>query len=147
AYAQYVEGGWNGVASDPAYGGQGLPHSLGLLLSEMIGASNVSWGMYPGLTRGAMSAIHAHGSQAQKDLYLARMTAGTCTGTICLTEPQWGTDLGIIKTRAVPHADDSHAISGTKIFRSVAVYDMRETIVHIVLDHLPDLQAGAEGVS
>ncbi len=87
AYAQYVEGGWNGVASDPAYGGQGLPHSLGLLLSEMIGASNVSWGMYPGLTRGAMSAIHAHGSQAQKDLYLARMTAGTWTGTMCLTEP------------------------------------------------------------
>ncbi|WP_049310764.1 acyl-CoA dehydrogenase family protein, partial [Pseudomonas aeruginosa] len=87
AYAQYVEGGWNGVASDPAYGGQGLPHSLGLLLSEMIGSSNVSWGMYPGLTRGAMSAIHAHGSQAQKDLYLARMTAGTWTGTMCLTEP------------------------------------------------------------
>ena len=124
AYAQYVEGGWNGVASDPAYGGQGLPHSLGLLLSEMIGASNVSWGMYPGLTRGAMSAIHAHGSQAQKDLYLARMTAGTWTGTMCLTEPHCGTDLGIIKTRAVPNADGSHAISGTKIFISAGEHKM-----------------------
>ncbi len=142
AYAQYVEGGWNGVASDPAYGGQGLPHSLGLLLSEMIGASNVSWGMYPGLTRGAMSAIHAHGSQAQKDLYLARMTAGTWTGTMCLTEPHCGTDLGIIKTRAVPNADGSHAISGTKIFISAGEHDLSENIVHLVLAKLPMRRPG-----
>ena len=147
AYAQYVEGGWNGVASDPAYGGQGLPHSLGLLLSEMIGASNVSWGMYPGLTRGAMSAIHAHGSQAQKDLYLARMTAGTWTGTMCLTEPHCGTDLGIIKTRAVPNADGSHAISGTKIFISAGEHDLSENIVHLVLAKLPDAPAGTKGIS
>ena len=147
AYAQYVEGGWNGVASDPAYGGQGLPHSLGLLLSEMIGASNVSWGMYPGLTRGAMSAIHAHGSQAQKDLYLARMTAGTWTGTMCLTEPHCGTDLGIIKTRAVPNADGSHAISVTKIFISAGEHDLSENIVHLVLAKLPDAPAGTKGIS
>ncbi|HGE7184444.1 TPA: acyl-CoA dehydrogenase C-terminal domain-containing protein [Pseudomonas aeruginosa] len=147
AYAQYVEGGWNGVASDPAYGGQGLPHSLGLLLSEMIGSSNVSWGMYPGLTRGAMSAIHAHGSQAQKDLYLARMTAGTWTGTMCLTEPHCGTDLGIIKTRAVPNADGSHAISGTKIFISAGEHDLSENIVHLVLAKLPDAPAGTKGIS
>ncbi|WP_034015979.1 acyl-CoA dehydrogenase C-terminal domain-containing protein [Pseudomonas aeruginosa] len=147
AYAQYVEGGWNGVASDPAYGGQGLPHSLGLLLSEMIGASNVSWGMYPGLTRGAMAAIHAHGSQAQKDLYLARMTAGTWTGTMCLTEPHCGTDLGIIKTRAVPNADGSHAISGTKIFISAGEHDLSENIVHLVLAKLPDAPAGTKGIS
>ncbi|MCO4039350.1 acyl-CoA dehydrogenase C-terminal domain-containing protein [Pseudomonas aeruginosa] len=147
AYAQYVEGGWNGVASDPAYGGQGLPHSLGLLLSEMIGASNVSWGMYPGLTRGAMSAIHAHGSQAQKDLYLARMTAGTWTGTMCLTEPHCGTDLGIIRTRAEPQADGSYKISGTKIFITGGEHDLTENIIHLVLAKLPDAPAGPKGIS
>ncbi|KAA6195885.1 acyl-CoA dehydrogenase family protein, partial [Pseudomonas lactis] len=85
AFAQYVEGGWHGVAADPAYGGQGLPHSLGLVLSEMIGSSNTSWGMYPGLTHGAMSAIHAHGTDEQKATYLSKLTAGEWTGTMCLT--------------------------------------------------------------
>ena len=147
AYAQYVEGGWNGVASDPAYGGQGLPHSLGLLLSEMIGSSNVSWGMYPGLTRGAMSAIHAHGSQAQKDLYLARMTAGTWTGTMCLTEPHCGTDLGMLRTKAEPQADGSYKVTGTKIFISAGEHDMADNIVHIVLARLPDAPQGTKGIS
>ncbi|WP_374441774.1 acyl-CoA dehydrogenase C-terminal domain-containing protein [Pseudomonas panipatensis] len=147
AYAQYVEGGWNGVSSDPAYGGQGLPHSLGLLVSEMIGASNCSWGMYPGLTRGAMSAIHAHGSAEQKQAYLPRMTAGTWTGTMCLTEPHCGTDLGIIKTRAQPNADGSYAISGTKIFISAGEHDMSENIIHLVLAKLPDAPAGTKGIS
>ena len=99
------------------------------------------------LTRGAMSAIHAHGSQAQKDLYLARMTAGTWTGTMCLTEPHCGTDLGIIKTRAVPNADGSHAISGTKIFISAGEHDLSENIVHLVLAKLPDAPAGTKGIS
>ncbi|KAF1061149.1 MAG: 3-methylmercaptopropionyl-CoA dehydrogenase [Pseudomonas citronellolis] len=147
AYAQYVEAGWNGLSSDPAYGGQGLPHSLGLLVGEMIGASNYSWGMYPGLTRGAMAAIHAHGSAEQKQAYLPRMTSGIWTGTMCLTEPHCGTDLGIIKTRAVPNADGSYAISGTKIFISSGEHDLSENIIHLVLAKLPDAPAGTRGIS
>jgi hypothetical protein len=147
AFAQYVEGGWNGLAADPAYGGQGLPHSLGLLLSEMVGASNTSWGMYPGLTHGAMSAIHAHGSEAQKQTYLSKLTEGSWTGTMCLTEAHCGTDLGLIKTRAVPQADGSYAVSGSKIFISAGEHDMSENIVHLVLAKLPDAPAGTKGIS
>ena len=147
AFAQYAEGGWMGLAADPAYGGQGLPHSLGLLISEMVGASNTSWGMYPGLTHGAMSAIHAHGSEAQKQAYLTRMTAGSWTGTMCLTEAHCGTDLGLIKTRAVPQADGSYAVSGSKIFISAGEHDMSENIVHLVLAKLPDAPAGTRGIS
>ncbi|WP_324732157.1 acyl-CoA dehydrogenase C-terminal domain-containing protein [Pseudomonas paeninsulae] len=147
AFAQYAEGGWMGLAADPAYGGQGLPHSLGLLNSEMVGASNTSWGMYPGLTHGAMSAIHAHGTEEQKQTYLTRMTEGLWTGTMCLTEAHCGTDLGIIKTRAVPQADGSYAISGSKIFISAGEHDMSENIVHLVLAKLPDAPAGTKGIS
>ncbi|UVE17497.1 acyl-CoA dehydrogenase C-terminal domain-containing protein [Pseudomonas sp. LS44] len=147
AFAQYVEGGWNGLAADPAYGGQGLPHSLGLVIAEMVGTANTSWGMYPGLTHGAMSAIHAHGSAEQKDTYLTKLTAGTWTGTMCLTEPHCGTDLGIIKTRAVPQADGSYAVSGTKIFISAGEHDMSENIIHLVLAKLPDAPAGTKGIS
>ncbi|AYF88894.1 acyl-CoA dehydrogenase [Pseudomonas sp. DY-1] len=147
AFAQYVEGGWNGLAADPAYGGQGLPHSLGLIISEMVASANQSWAMYPGLTHGAMSAIHAHGSEEQKQTYLTRLTEGRWTGTMCLTEPHCGTDLGIIKTRAVPQADGSYAISGTKIFISAGEHDMSENIVHLVLAKLPDAPAGTKGIS
>jgi alkylation response protein AidB-like acyl-CoA dehydrogenase len=147
AFAQYAEGGWMGLAADPSYGGQGLPHSLGLLISEMVGASNTSWGMYPGLTHGAMSAIHAHGTQEQKQAYLTRMTAGRWTGTMCLTEAHCGTDLGIIKTRAVPQADGSYAVTGSKIFISAGEHDMSENIVHLVLAKLPDAPAGTKGIS
>ncbi|MDO9624252.1 MAG: acyl-CoA dehydrogenase C-terminal domain-containing protein [Pseudomonas sp.] len=147
AFAQYVDGGWNGLAADPAYGGQGLPHSLGLLISEMVGASNTSWGMYPGLTHGAMSAIHAHGSETQKQTYLTPLTEGRWTGTMCLTEAHCGTDLGLIKTRAVPQADGSYAISGSKIFISAGDHDMSENIVHLVLAKLPDAPAGTKGIS
>ena len=147
AFAQYAEGGWMGLATDPNYGGQGLPHSLGLLISEMVGASNTSWGMYPGLTSGAMSAIHAHGTEEQKQAYLTRMTAGRWTGTMCLTEAHCGTDLGIIKTRAVPQADGSYAITGSKIFISAGEHDMSENIVHLVLAKLPDAPAGTKGIS
>ncbi|WP_137819994.1 acyl-CoA dehydrogenase C-terminal domain-containing protein [Pseudomonas sp. 2FG] len=147
AFAQYAEGGWMSLAADPAYGGQGLPHSLGLLISEMVGASNTSWGMYPGLTQGAMAAIHAHGTEEQKQAYLTRMTAGRWTGTMCLTEAHCGTDLGIIKTRAVPQADGSYAISGSKIFISAGEHDMSENIVHLVLAKLPDAPAGTKGIS
>ncbi|MGE8350909.1 MAG: acyl-CoA dehydrogenase C-terminal domain-containing protein [Pseudomonas protegens] len=147
AFAQYVEGGWHGLAADPAYGGQGLPHSLGLVISEMVGSSNTSWGMYPGLTHGAMSAIHAHGTAEQKQLYLNKLTAGQWTGTMCLTEAHCGTDLGIIKTRAVPQADGSYAISGSKIFISAGEHDMSENIIHLVLAKLPDAPAGTKGIS
>lgn len=147
AFAQYVEGGWHGLAADPAYGGQGLPHSLGLVISEMVGSSNTSWGMYPGLTHGAMSAIHAHGTREQKQLYLNKLTAGQWTGTMCLTEAHCGTDLGIIKTRAVPQADGSYALSGSKIFISAGEHDLSENIIHLVLAKLPDAPAGTKGIS
>ncbi|MCY1284158.1 3-methylmercaptopropionyl-CoA dehydrogenase [compost metagenome] len=147
AFAQYVEGGWNGLSADPVYGGQGLPHSMGLMLAEMVSAANTSWAMYPGLTHGAMSAIHAHGSEEQKQTYLSKLTEGRWTGTMCLTEPHCGTDLGIIKTRAVPQADGSYAVSGTKIFISAGEHDMSENIVHLVLAKLPDAPAGTKGIS
>ena len=147
AFAQYVEGGWHGVAADPAYGGQGLPHSLGLVLSEMIGSSNMSWGMYPGLTHGAMSAIHAHGTEEQKATYLTKLTAGEWTGTMCLTEAHCGTDLGLIKTRAVPQADGSYAVTGSKIFISAGEHDLSANIIHLVLAKLPDAPAGTKGIS
>lgn len=147
AFAQYVEGGWHGLAADPAYGGQGLPSSLGLVISEMVGSSNTSWGMYPGLTHGAMSAIHAHGTQAQKQTYLSKLTAGQWTGTMCLTEAHCGTDLGIIKTRAVPQADGSYGITGSKIFISAGEHDMSANIIHLVLAKLPDAPAGTKGIS
>ena len=147
AFAQYVEGGWHGLAADPAYGGQGLPSSLGLVISEMVGSSNTSWGMYPGLTHGAMSAIHAHGTAEQKDTYLSKLTAGQWTGTMCLTEAHCGTDLGIIKTRAVPRADGSYAITGSKIFISAGEHDLSDNIIHLVLAKLPDAPAGTKGIS
>ncbi|MCK8666848.1 acyl-CoA dehydrogenase C-terminal domain-containing protein [Pseudomonas azerbaijanoccidens] len=147
AFAQYVEGGWHGLAADPAYGGQGLPSSLGLVISEMVGSSNTSWGMYPGLTHGAMSAIHAHGTEEQKQTYLSKLTAGQWTGTMCLTEAHCGTDLGIIKTRAIPQADGSYAISGSKIFISAGEHDMSGNIIHLVLAKLPDAPAGTKGIS
>ncbi|MBC3777286.1 acyl-CoA dehydrogenase C-terminal domain-containing protein [Pseudomonas sp. SWRI99] len=147
AFAQYVEGGWHGLAADPAYGGQGLPSSLGLVISEMVGSSNTSWGMYPGLTHGAMSAIHAHGTAEQKDTYLSKLTAGQWTGTMCLTEAHCGTDLGIIKTRAVPRANGSYAITGSKIFISAGEHDLSDNIIHLVLAKLPDAPAGTKGIS
>jgi len=147
AFAQYVEGGWHGLAADPTYGGQGLPSSLGLVISEMVGSSNTSWGMYPGLTHGAMSAIHAHGSAEQKETYLSKLTAGQWTGTMCLTEAHCGTDLGIIKTRAVPQADGSYAVTGSKIFISAGEHDMSDNIIHLVLAKLPDAPAGTKGIS
>ncbi|QTD32952.1 acyl-CoA dehydrogenase C-terminal domain-containing protein [Pseudomonas fluorescens] len=147
AFAQYVEGGWHGLAADPTYGGQGLPSSLGLVISEMVASSNTSWGMYPGLTHGAMSAIHAHGTEEQKNTYLRKLTAGQWTGTMCLTEAHCGTDLGIIKTRAVPQADGSYAVTGSKIFISAGEHDMSDNIIHLVLAKLPDAPAGTKGIS
>ncbi|MFG6158176.1 acyl-CoA dehydrogenase C-terminal domain-containing protein [Halomonas sp. 1390] len=147
AYAQYVEGGWPGLAAEAEHGGQGLPASLGMALNEMICATNLAWGMYPGLSHGAADALRHHGTEAQKATYLTKLVEGTWTGTMCLTEPHCGTDLGLIKTRAVPHDDGGYAISGTKIFISAGEHDLAENIVHLVLAKLPDAPAGSKGIS
>lgn len=147
AYQQYVEGGWPSLGSDTAYGGQGLPHSLGLSLSEMTGQANWSWGMYTGLSHGAMNTLEAHGTEEQKQTYLTKLISGEWTGTMCLTEPHCGTDLGMLRTRAEPADDGSYRITGTKIFISAGEHDMAENIVHIVLARLPDAPEGTKGIS
>lgn len=147
AYQQYVEAGWPSMTHDPAHGGQGLPESLGVLLSEMVGCANWSWGMYPGLSHGAMATISAHGTEEQKHTYLTKLVEGAWTGTMCLTEPHCGTDLGMLRTKAEPDADGAYRISGTKIFISAGEHDMAENIVHIVLARLPDAPEGTKGIS
>ncbi|WP_067515449.1 acyl-CoA dehydrogenase C-terminal domain-containing protein [Endozoicomonas ascidiicola] len=147
AYQQFVEGGWPSLASDAEFGGQGLPASLGIVLSELMGESNWSWGMYPGLSHGAMNTLEAHGTTEQKETYLTKLISGEWTGTMCLTEPHCGTDLGILKTKATPEEDGSYRISGTKIFISAGDHDMAENIVHIVLARLPGAPEGTKGIS
>ncbi|MDW7745050.1 acyl-CoA dehydrogenase C-terminal domain-containing protein [Halomonas sp.] len=147
AYAQYVEGGWPSLAADPAHGGQGLPPSLAMVLNEMVCSTNLAWGMYPGLSHGAADALRHHGTEEQQATYLTRLVEGTWTGTMCLTEPHCGTDLGLIKTRAVPTADGAFEITGTKIFISAGEHDLAENIVHLVLAKLPDAPEGSKGIS
>ncbi|WP_323016719.1 acyl-CoA dehydrogenase C-terminal domain-containing protein [Castellaniella sp.] len=147
AYTQYVEGGWPALSHDPAHGGQGLPESLGMAISELMGEANWAWGMYPGLSHGAMNTLQAHGTQEQQKTYLEPLVSGQWTGTMCLTEPHCGTDLGMLRTKAEPQADGSYRISGTKIFISAGEHDMAENIVHIVLARLPDAPAGTKGIS
>ncbi|MCY0964442.1 acyl-CoA dehydrogenase C-terminal domain-containing protein [Parathalassolituus penaei] len=147
AYQKFVEGGWPSLAHEERFGGQGLPESLGIVISEMIGSSNWSWGMYPGLSHGAMNTIEQHGTEEQKELYLSKLVSGEWTGTMCLTEPHCGSDLGILKTRAEPAADGSYRITGTKIFISAGEHDMADNIVHIVLARLPGAPEGTKGIS
>ena len=147
AYAQYVDGGWPSLSHDPAYGGQGLPHSLSTIVSEITSTANWSWSMYPGLSHGAMNTLSAHGTEEQKQTYLTKLISGEWTGTMCLTEPHCGTDLGMLRTKAEPHADGTYRISGTKIFISAGDHDMSGNIVHIVLARLPDAPAGTKGIS
>ena len=147
AYQQFVEGGWPSLAHDPEWGGQGLPESLGIVLNEMVGTANWSWSMYPGLSHGAMNTIEAHGTQDQKETYLTKLVSGEWTGTMCLTEPHCGTDLGMLRTKAEPNDDGSFRISGTKIFISAGEHDMADNIVHIVLARLPDAPEGTKGIS
>ncbi|GGK04425.1 phenylacyl-CoA dehydrogenase [Pseudomonas matsuisoli] len=147
AYQQYVEGGWPSLAHDVEHGGQGLPESLGMVVSEMIGQANWAWGMYPGLSHGAMNTLHAHGTPEQQATYLTKLVSGEWTGTMCLTEAHCGTDLGMLRTRAEPQADGSYRISGTKIFISAGEHDLADNIVHIVLARLPDAPAGTKGIS
>ena len=147
AYQRYVDGGWQSLSHPVEHGGQGLPPSLGMVKSEMMGTANWSWSMYPGLSHGAMNTVQVHGSDEQKALYLTRLTEGTWTGTMCLTEPQCGTDLGQVKTKASPNGDGTYDITGTKIFISAGEHDLTENIIHIVLARLPDAPAGTRGIS
>lgn len=147
AYAQYVAAGWPSMSHAEEFGGQGLPESLGSLLNETIGAANWAWTMYPGLSHGAVSTIAEHGSEEQKQTYMAKLVEGAWTGTMCLTESHCGTDLGMLKTKATPREDGSYSISGTKIFISAGEHDMAENIVHIVLARLPDAPEGTKGIS
>jgi len=147
AYDQYVAGGWQGLSHPTEYGGQGLPMSMGLFKSEMMGAANWSFTMYPGLSLGAMNTIMQHATEEQKNLFMPPLTEGRWTGTMCLTEPQCGTDLGQVKTKAEPQADGSYKITGTKIFISAGEHDLAENIIHIVLARLPDAPAGTRGIS
>ena len=147
AYRQFVEGGWPSLACDPDYGGQGLPHLVNFMVQEMICSSNLAFGTYPGLTHGNYRAIHAHASQDLKDLYLPKLVEGTWSGTMCLTEPHCGTDLGLCKTKAEPNDDGSYTLSGTKIWISGGEQDMTENIVHLVLARLPGAPGGTKGIS
>ncbi|HEU0200760.1 MAG TPA: acyl-CoA dehydrogenase C-terminal domain-containing protein [Burkholderiaceae bacterium] len=147
AYDQFREAGWQGLASDPELGGQGLPHVLQIAFYEMQYSTNQAWAMYPGLTIGAYECLQVHGSPEQKALYATKLTSGQWTGTMCLTEPHCGTDLGLLRTRAEPQADGSYKITGNKIFISAGEHDMAENIVHLVLARLPDGPAGVKGIS
>ncbi|WP_269715248.1 acyl-CoA dehydrogenase C-terminal domain-containing protein [Caulobacter sp. NIBR2454] len=147
AYKQLCEGGWTAIGSDPAYGGQGLPHVVNLSFSEMSSSANMAFSMYPGLAHGAYSAIHYGGSDEQKDLYLPKMVSGEWTGTMNLTEPHCGTDLGLLRTKAVPQADGSYRITGQKIWISAGEHDMADNIVHLVLARIEGAPAGVKGIS
>jgi alkylation response protein AidB-like acyl-CoA dehydrogenase len=147
AYKIYAEGGWVGVGGDPLYGGMGMPKVISAQVEEMVNSADVSFGLYPMLTAGACLSINAHASEELKHKYLPRMYAGTWAGSMCLTEPQAGSDLGIIHTRGVPEADGSYKITGTKIFISGGEHDLTENIVHLVLARLPDAPAGPKGIS
>ena len=147
AYAKYVEGGWPALSCDPAFGGQGLPHVVNQCLFEMMNSANQAWTMYPGLSHGAYECLHTHGSDEQKRLYLSKLTDGTWTGTMCLTEPQCGTDLGLLRTKAEPQPDGTYRLTGNKIFISAGEHDLAENIVHLVLARLPDAPSGSKGIS
>ena len=147
AYKQYIEAGWPALSCDPEFGGQGLPISLNNALYETLNSANLAWTMYPGLSHGAYECLHAHGSDELKAAYLPKLVSGEWTGTMCLTEPHCGTDLGILRTKAVPNADGSYAITGTKIFISSGEHDMAENIIHLVLARLPEAPKGTKGIS
>lgn len=147
AYKQFVEGGWCSLEGPAEYGGQGLPKSLAISVTEMIGSSNWAWGMYPGLSRGACHTVAGHGTEEQKSLYLNKLLEGQWTGTMCLTESHCGSDLGLLRSKADLNADGSYDISGSKIFISSGDHDMAENIVHIVLARIAGAPAGTKGIS
>ncbi|MGD9477797.1 acyl-CoA dehydrogenase C-terminal domain-containing protein [Shinella sp. G-2] len=147
AYDLYRQGGWMGLAVPEEFGGQGLPYVLHTAVGEYMSSANMALTMYPGLTQGAIAAILVHGSDEQKAAYLPKMVEGTWTGTMNLTEPHCGTDLGLLRTKAVPQADGSYKISGQKIFISAGEHDMSENIVHLVLARIEGAPEGVKGIS
>ncbi len=147
AFKQYAEGGWMGISAPAEFGGQGLPETLTVAVNEMMASANMAFAMYPGLTQGAIAALIQHGTPEQKATYLPPMIEGRWTGTMNLTEPHCGTDLGLIRTKAVKQADGSYSISGTKIFISAGEHDLAENIVHLVLARIEGAPAGIRGIS
>jgi alkylation response protein AidB-like acyl-CoA dehydrogenase len=147
AYEQFCAAGWPSLSCDVKYGGQGLPHVLQTAVQEMLNSANVAWTMYPGLTHGAYACLLHYGAPQLQELYLPRLVSGEWTGTMCLTEPHSGTDLGLLRSRAEPNADGSYRISGTKIFISAGEHDMAANIVQLVLARLPDAPEGVRGIS
>ncbi|NDC56666.1 MAG: acyl-CoA dehydrogenase, partial [Alphaproteobacteria bacterium] len=147
AYDVFCQGGWTALACDPAYGGQGLPLLVNFVIDELVSSANLSFGIYPGLSHGAYNALHTHASDELKKIYLPHLVTGQWSGTMCLTEPHCGTDLGLIRTKAEPQHDGSYKISGTKIFISSGEHDLTENIIHLVLAKLPDAPTGTKGIS
>ena len=147
AYRQYIDGGWPALSCAPEFGGQGLPHTVNQCLYEMLNSANQAWTMYPGLSHGAYEALLAHGTDEQKKTYLPKLVSGEWTGTMCLTEPHCGTDLGMLRTKAEPQADGSYKITGNKIFISAGEHDFTDNIIHLVLARLPDAPKGSKGIS
>lgn len=147
AYRQYVEGGWPSMAHPVEFGGQGLPYSLSTTMAEWFSGANHSWAMYPGLSQGCMETLKMNGSPEQQEIYLTRLVEGSWTGTMCLTEPHCGSDLGMLKCKAEPNDDGSYKLTGTKIFISAGEHDMSDNIIHLVLARLPDAPAGTKGIS
>ena len=147
AYKTFVEGGWPALSCDPEYGGQGLPHTVNQCLYEMCNSANQAWMMYPGLSHGAYECLHAYGTPEQKKKYMAKLTSGEWTGTMCLTESHCGTDLGMLRTKAEPQPDGTYKITGNKIFISAGEHDMTENIIHLVLARLPGAPKGSKGIS
>jgi len=147
AYRQFIDNGWSGLTASAAYGGQEMPQMLGAAVKEMLDSANLSWGNYPLLSHGATEALLQHGEDWQREVFLKPIIAGRWTGTMCLTEPHCGTDLGLLKTKAEPTPDGTYRVSGTKIFITAGEHDLTENIVHLVLARLPDAPAGVKGIS
>ena len=147
AYKGFSEAGWGALNAAQKYGGQGAPETIAKLVEEMICSTNLSFGLYPGLTHGAYLALESHGAEELKDFYLPKMVSGEWSGTMCLTEPHCGTDLGLLRTKAVPQDDGSYKISGAKIFISAGEHDLSENIIHLVLARMPDAPPGVKGIS
>ena len=147
AYDNFVAGGWQGLSFPAQYGGQGMPQSVALIATEMCATANWTWTMFPGLSKGAINTLLSHGSPALKEKYVKKMVSGEWTGTMCLTEPQCGSDLALVKTKAEPVGNGKYKLTGTKIFISCGEHDLTDNIVHCVLARLPDAPEGTRGIS
>lgn len=147
AYKQYAEDGWSGLCCSPEHGGQGLPSIASAVMGELLGGSNISWALYPRLSEGVYRCLRANASDELKTVYLPKLVSGEWTGTMCLTEPHSGTDLGLLRTKATPMEDGSYLIDGTKIFISSGEHDLTDNIVHLVLARIPSAPTGTRGIS